>query len=312
MAPPLSIVAVDSAKVGPFDLGTIVVRSAIEVNPRTAQVSVDSAASDPIPHILDGIPLHLRDVRVYIDRPHFTLNPTSCDPFSVASTLTGSAAPFTDPTDITATATVPFQASFCSQLPFAPRFALNLKGQTRHGGFPPSRRPSPRAPATPASPPPRSPCRPRSSSNRPTSAAPAPKPNCKSKPAARSDLRPRQATTPLLAEPMEGPVYLAQLPGRRAYPTSSPSFTRQGIRIVLDGQIDKYRSGIRATFEGLPDAPVSSFEMTIHGGKKGLLVNSADLCALPSTHGTVHRPEQHRRGAAAEDRRQLSQKAPRP
>ena len=79
---PLSIVAIDAAKVGPFDLGTIVVRSAIEVNPRSAQVSIDSAASDPIPHILDGVPLHLRDVRVYIDRPNFTLNPTSCDPFS--------------------------------------------------------------------------------------------------------------------------------------------------------------------------------------------------------------------------------------
>ena len=57
----------------------IVVRSAIRVDPDSAQVSIDSAGSDPIPHILKGIPIHLRDIRVYIDRPNFTLNPTSCD-----------------------------------------------------------------------------------------------------------------------------------------------------------------------------------------------------------------------------------------
>ena len=66
---PLSIVAVDSALIGPFDLGVVVVRSAIRVDPRSAQVSIDSAASDPIPHILAGIPLHLRDIRVFVERP---------------------------------------------------------------------------------------------------------------------------------------------------------------------------------------------------------------------------------------------------
>ncbi len=77
---PLSIVAIDSALVGPYDLGVVVVRSAIRVDPRTAQVSIDSAGSDPIPHILKGIPLHLRDIRVYVDRANFTNTPTSCDP----------------------------------------------------------------------------------------------------------------------------------------------------------------------------------------------------------------------------------------
>ncbi len=64
---------------GPFDVGTVVVREALTLNPVTAEVEVDGAASDPIPHILKGIPLKLRDLRVYVDRPDFTLNPTCCE-----------------------------------------------------------------------------------------------------------------------------------------------------------------------------------------------------------------------------------------
>ena len=73
------------------------VRSAIDVNPQTAQVSIDSSGSDPIPHIIDGIPIHLRDIRVYISREHFTVNPTSCEPSTVSSTLTGSGAGVGEP-----------------------------------------------------------------------------------------------------------------------------------------------------------------------------------------------------------------------
>ena len=81
---PFSIVAITSAKVGPFDLGTVVVREALEINPETAVVTVDAKASDPIPHIIDGIVIHVRDIRVYIDRPNFMINPTNCDPMSLA------------------------------------------------------------------------------------------------------------------------------------------------------------------------------------------------------------------------------------
>ena len=117
------MVAIDSAKVGPFDLGTVVIRSAIRVNRRNAQVSIDSAGSDPIPHILDGFPLRLRDIRVYIDRPDFMVNPTTCDPFAVTSTLTGAGRALlaTRADDSTSAApTAPFQVSNCSALGFAP------------------------------------------------------------------------------------------------------------------------------------------------------------------------------------------------
>ena len=65
---------------GPFDVGTVVVREALTLNPETAEVEADGNASDPIPHILAGIPLKVRDLRVYVDRNNFILNPTSCDP----------------------------------------------------------------------------------------------------------------------------------------------------------------------------------------------------------------------------------------
>ncbi len=66
---PLSIVTINPATVGPFDLGTVVIRSAFSVNEHTAQLQIDKSASDPIPHIIGGIPLHLSDVRIYMDRP---------------------------------------------------------------------------------------------------------------------------------------------------------------------------------------------------------------------------------------------------
>ena len=277
-----SIVAIDSATVGPLDLGVIVVRSAIRVDPRSAQVSIDSAGSDPIPHIRDGIPLHLRDVRVYLDRPGLMLNPTNCNPSAVSSTLTGSAAPFTDPADITAGASAPFQVSNCSALGFAPKLALRLKGPTRHGAHPQ------------------------------LSATLTPRPGDANLGAAAVTLPPSEfleqaniravctvpqleaeacpagsiygrasAITPLLAEPLQGPVYLRSAPeSAGGLPDLVAVLQGSGIRIVIDGRIDSSRGGIRASFSGLPDAPLSRFTMTIFGGK-GLLANGEDLCAAP-------------------------------
>jgi hypothetical protein len=276
-----SVVAIDSATVGPFDLGVIVVRSAIRVDPHNAQVSIDSTGSDPIPHIVDGIPIHLRDIRVYLSRPEFTINPTSCDPFTLASTLTGSAAPFTNPEGITATATVPFQASNCSSLSFAPRFAMRLKGGTKRGDHPELR-----ATFTPRA----------GDANTAAAAVTLPPslflaqehiravctvPQLEAEDCpAGSVYGHATAITPLLGEPMQGPVYLGTGYGH-PLPDLLTVLHGQGIRIVLDGRIDKNRNGIRATFEGIPDAPVSGFTMTIFGGRNGILVDSENLCAAP-------------------------------
>lgn len=278
---PLSVVAINPAIVGPFDLGTVVVRSAIRVDPRTAQVTIDSTASDPIPHIFSGIPLRLRDIRIYIDRPQFMLNPTNCTPSTIVSTLTGTDVPFTDPRAVSAAASVPFQTSDCIGLKFAPRFSLRLRGGTRRGAYPRLR-----AVVTP-----------RPGDANIASAVVTLPPSifleqgniraiC-TRPQSEADACPGAsvigravAQTPLLAEPMEGPVYLRSSSG--LLPDLVTALHWQGVRIVLEGRIDSHRGGLRATFHGLPDAPVSRFTMVLFGGRKrGVVVNAEQLCRRP-------------------------------
>ncbi len=278
-----SIVAIDSATVGPFDLGTVVIRSAIDVNPQTAQVTIDSSGSDPIPHIIDGIPLHLRDIRVYISRPDSTLNPTSCQPFSVVSTLSGSGARFSDPSDdTTATATAPYQAFDCGSLGFAPRLNLRLRGGTKRGDYPTLRtevRPRPGdaniAGATVALP--ASEFLEQGHIGTICTRGQFSRDACPE----ASVYGTARAISPLLGQPLEGKVYL------RSSNNSLPDLVADlrggglGLKIEVVGRIDSVHGGLRGTFETLPDAPVSKFVLTLNGGKHGLLVNSEDLCAGP-------------------------------
>ena len=83
---PLSLAVITPAVSGPYDLGNVVVRAAIGIDPVSAQIT---AASDPLPRIIEGIPLRLRTVRIDLDRQGFTLNPTNCDPFAVTSRAHG-------------------------------------------------------------------------------------------------------------------------------------------------------------------------------------------------------------------------------
>jgi hypothetical protein len=279
---PLSVVAIDSAKVGPFDLGTVVIRSAVDIDRGTAQVSLDSAGSDPIPHILGGVPLRLRDIRIYLDRPNFMVNPTSCNPFSVISALTGSGARFSDPSDDShASATAPFQVSNCSALGFAPRFKLALTG-TKHGDYP-----ALTATVTP---------RPGDAN---IGAAVVNMPSriflaqehlrnvCTLKQFAAhacpktSVYGTATAVTPLLGEPLTGTVYLRSNGAQRPLPDLVAALSWHGIEVDVLGKIDSHKGGLRATFEGLPDAGVTKFTMHLLGGKRGILQNATDLCTDP-------------------------------
>jgi hypothetical protein len=275
---PLSVVAVDSATVGPFDLGVIIVRSAIHVDPQTAQISIDSAGSDPIPHIIKGIPLHLRDIRVYIDRPNLMVNPTSCERFATTSTLNGSGAVFSNSGDDSLVSVAnPFQVSFCSSLDFKPRVDLRLGGATKRGGFP-----SLKATVTPKV------------GNANIGAASVNLPpslfleqghidTICGRPQALAGKCPpgsiygkARAITPLMDEPLEGPVYLRASSNK--LPDLVASLTGRGIRIDVVGRIDSKNGGMRATYTTLPDAPVSKFSLTLKGGKHGLLANSDNAC----------------------------------
>ena len=85
--------------------------------------------------------------------------------------------------------------------------------------------------------------------------------------------------TPLLSEPLSGPVYLRS--SSNLLPDLVTVLHGRGLRIVLEGRIDSSHGGIRGTFEGLPDAPVSKFTMVLSGGRRGLLVNEKNLCSAP-------------------------------
>ena len=116
---PFGLSIVTPAKAGPFDLGNVIVRAKLQIDPRTAQASVQS---DPIPHILKGVPLQIRAVNVTLDRPGFTFNPTNCAPLQVAGQaqgLEGAGAPLS----------APFRAANCSRLTFTPKVTITTPGR---------------------------------------------------------------------------------------------------------------------------------------------------------------------------------------
>ena len=280
----LSVVAITAAKAGPFDLGTVVVRQALRIDPETAEVFIDGQASDPIPHIIAGIPVHLRDIRAYVDRPDFVLNPTSCRPTSTASTLLGSGTNFaTEADDQPVTVTTRYQAADCASLPFGPKLALSLKGGTKRGDVPAFK-----AVLTAR----------KGEAN--TGAAQITLPHSEfleqahigtvctrvqfkegkvpgEKCPAASVYGKAEAITPILSEPLKGPVYLRS--SSHPLPDLVATLHNAQVDIVLAGRIDSVNNGrIRNTFEAVPDAPVTKFVLEMQGGKKGLLVNSTDLC----------------------------------
>jgi hypothetical protein len=267
---PLSLAVVTPAIAGPFDLGNVVVRTALKVDPSTAQIE---AVSDPIPNILDGIPLDIRDVRVAVSRPDFTLNPTSCNPMAfggLASSALGATAPLSER----------FQVGSCASLDFAPKLSLRLLGGARRSDHPRLRAVL-RAKGGDANIARTVVALPHSEfldqghirtvCTRPQFAAD----QCP----AGSVYGHARAISPLLDQPLEGPVYLRS----SSNPLPDLVIALHGqVDIDLDGRIDSVRGGIRTTFDAVPDAPVSKFVLTMEGGKKGLLVNSRNLCEAPS------------------------------
>jgi hypothetical protein len=103
---------VNPAVAGPYNLGKVVVRARIEVNPVTAALTVTTGT---IPHILDGIPLQIKHVNVTVNRPNFTFNPTNCTPMPLTGTIAsveGASSLLSDPFQVTNCAALKFQPTF--------------------------------------------------------------------------------------------------------------------------------------------------------------------------------------------------------
>jgi len=273
---PYGLAIVVPAVAGPFDLGTVVVRQALFIDPTTAQVT---DVSDPFPTILDGIPLDIRRIDVDLNRPDFTVNPTSCNPMSVTGTATSTQG-------ATSNLSSRFQVGGCQDIGFSPKLkiALTGKGKTTSGDHP-------TLTATLIDP--------AGQANIQSAKVALPlsialDPNNSNNVCAFATAQAvhggpvgcptstivgtATAVTPLLSQPLTGNVYLVQ--GIRTNKQGQKIKTLPSLLVPLRGQIaldlraQTSVSGgkLVTTFPTIPDAPVSKFTLNINGGKKGLLV----------------------------------------
>lgn len=274
---PLSLAVVTPATAGPFDLGTVVVRVALFVDPDTAQIH---AVSDPIPHVFGGALLSIRSVDLTMDRPDFTLNPTSCDPSATVGTLAGGGGDPNNPAAFSAFGvSFPFRTSQCGALKFRPKLYTKLFGgrkKMRRNGHPAFRAVLvardgdaniKRAALT----------LPHSQfldqghigticTRVQLAASACPK---------RSIYGYARARTPLLDDEVKGPVYL--IASDHELPDLLADLHGQ-VSVRLRGVISSAKERLKTVFYPVPDVPVSKFLIKMKGGKKGLLVNSRDLC----------------------------------
>ena len=268
---PLSFAFITPAVAGPFDLGNVVVRAAAFVDPETAKVAVKT---DPLPQILDGVPLGIRTIQAKIDRPGFTLNPTDCEAMALSAGFAGS-------NGGSSNASEHFQVGQCGKLGFKPRLSLRFKGKTKRTGNPAITAVL-RAPAHQANIANTTVILPKSEFidnahiNNPCTRVQFNADECP----AGSVLGKATAYTPLLDKPLSGPVYFRSNGGDRELPDLVADLGGQ-IHVTLVGFIDTAKNGgVRTRFANVPDAPVSKFVLELKGGKKGLIENSRNLCSF--------------------------------
>ncbi|HKO36971.1 MAG TPA: hypothetical protein VJU14_01230 [Solirubrobacterales bacterium] len=263
---PYSLITMVPAQSGPFDFGDIVVRTAIDLNPVTAQVI---AKSDPLPQMLEGVPIAYRDVRIEVQKPDFTVNPTSCEQRFITSRIISTAGAVAQPW-------VPAKVGDCASLEFGPKLSFRLQGGTNRGDFQAltatlktGRREANLSRVSVTLP--RAQFLEQAHIGTVCTRVQFAAKNCPD----ASIYGKARAVTPLLDKPLEGPVYL------RSSDNLLPDMVadlRGQFDVELAGRIDSENGGIRTTFARVPDAPVSKFVLTMKGGRKSLLVNSRNLC----------------------------------
>jgi hypothetical protein len=291
---PISMVFVTPAVAGPYDLGTVAVRVAINVDPETAEIH---AVSDPIPYIFGGVKLDIRAIDVSINRNNFTLNPTTCrEPFAVRSSIFGGGGNPADPASwFESKQETPFQATECKALQFKPKFQpkiLGGKNQTKRG-----RNPKFRATLEAR----------KGDANLRRAAFILPRATildqshiktiCTRVQLAANECPKNsvyghaEATSPLLAGKLKGPVYLTS--SNHTLPDLLVNLQGQ-VPIRLRGVISSAHGRLKTVFNNTPDVAVTKFVLTMKGGGKGLLINSRDLCSR-QTNGFLNLKAQNSR-----------------
>jgi hypothetical protein len=271
----LSVVAISTAKVGPFDLGNVVIRMPVRLNPETLEVTADNLNSDPIPHILQGIVVHARDIRVSLDRKNFIFNPTSCEPMTASATVIGDGGQ-------SANVSSPFQAADCASLGFKPKLSLQLLGGTK-------RTATPRLKAVVTAR--------KNDANLGRVQVTLPRSafleqahirtvctrvqfnagagNGEQCPKA-SVYGKMKVTSPVLDEVVKGPVFLRSSDNELPDLVAALHSARADANLV--GRIDSLNGRIRTTFDAPPDVPLTKAVLEMQGGQKGLIVNSTNIC----------------------------------
>jgi hypothetical protein len=276
---PISMVFVVPAVAGPYDLGTDVVRAAAFVDPETAEVH---AVSDPIPFIFGGVKLDIRSIDISVDRKDFTVNPTTCrEPFSIRSSIFGGGSDPANPGAwFESKVSSDFRATECKQLQFKPKFFPKILG----GKNATKRAANPKFRATLEAR--------NGDANLRRAAFILPRATildqahiktiCTRVQLAANECPKNsiygnaKATSPLLDDPLKGPVYLTS--SSNTLPDLLVDLKGQ-VPIRLRGVISSAHGRLKTVFNNTPDVAVTKFVLNMKGGSKGLLVNSRNLCS---------------------------------
>jgi hypothetical protein len=296
---PYGLSIVNPAKAGPFDLGKVVVRAKIEVDPTNAALTITSNSTGPygIPQMIDGIPLQIKHVNVMIDRPDFTFNPTDCAPMQIGGSLTSSQG-------AVSALHVPFQVTNCAVLQFKPIFSVSTVGKTsRAGGA--SLTVKLRYPQAPFG----SQANigkvkvdlPKQLPSRLTTLQKAcPDSVFNANPAAcppASRIGSATATTPVLPVHLEGPAYFVSHGGTK-FPELIVALSGEGVTVYLHGETFINKAGITSsTFRTIPDVPIGVFELKLPQGANSALAANGNLCTIrlvmPTTFVAANRMTIH-------------------
>jgi hypothetical protein len=292
---PISFVFITPAVAGPYDLGNVVVRTALNINPETAEVH---AVSDPIPNVFGGVKLDIRSIAVSIDRKDFTVNPTTCrEPLPINSTIFGGGG---NPADEAAwqstTRTDPIQLGSCKALKFQPSFFARILGgrnQTQRAANPRFRaivegRNGDANLRRAAFILPRATILDQSHIKTICTRVQLAANNCPK----NSIYGHAKATSPLLAGQLKGPVYLTS--SNHELPDLLADLHGQ-VPIRLRGVISSEHGRLKTVFNNTPDVAVKKFELNMKGGDKGLLINTRNLCSRQTTTGFLNMLAQNSR-----------------
>lgn len=273
---PFGLAVVVNANTAALALGTITLRARVLMDRATLALTI---ASDPIPEIVQGIPLRLRSIAISLDRPDLLSNPTSCSARQIAATIAGAQGATTTPA-------VPFAVSGCAGLRFAPRLSASTQAKASERGAGAGLRvqianqPGPGAGIRSAIVELPAALRPRLSAIQGACLS-AGGPLQPSACPRSSRVGVATVATPALASPLTGGVYLVAH-GGRALPSLVALLTGDGITAELSGVLSANRSGsISAAFRGLPDIPIEALTVQLPRGPDSLLGAIASPCAKP-------------------------------